>query len=137
MTVAEAVDDFLAARHNLRATSLSKLTYDLAVLSQFHGDLNLQSLTKAHIDRMVRQLVEGGTTTPATPKFPKGRTRKPWGPKAVNKVVSATTRLLEDAHRQGPLPRNVAMGVTRVASSYQSLDTFTPREVNVHTRRGQ
>lgn len=129
LTVAEAVDDYLAARHNLRATSLSKLTYDLAVLSQFYGDLNLQSLTKAHIDRMVRQLVEGGTTTPATPKFPKGRTRKPWGPKAVNKVIAATARLLDDAHRQGFVPRNVAASVTRVASSHQSLDTFTPGEV--------
>lgn len=39
LTVAEAVDDFIAARHNLRATSLSKLTYDLAVLKQFYGDV--------------------------------------------------------------------------------------------------
>lgn len=129
LTVAEAVEDFIAARHNLRATSLSKLTYDLDILKQFHGDLNLQQLTKAHIDRMVRQLVEGGTTTPPTTKFPKGRTRKPWGPKAVNKVIAATARLLEDAHRQGLVPRNVAVGVTRVASSHQSLDTFTPGEV--------
>ncbi|KEF98360.1 hypothetical protein K883_01363 [Mycobacterium sp. TKK-01-0059] len=129
LTVAEAVDDYIAARHNLRATSLSKLTYDLDVLKQFHGDMNLQQLTKAHIDRMVRSLVEGGTTTPGSPKFPKGRTRKPWGPKAVNKVIAATARLLEDAHRQGFVPRNVAVGVTRVASSHQSLDTFTQSEV--------
>ncbi|MGA5543776.1 Arm DNA-binding domain-containing protein [Mycobacterium sp. NPDC051198] len=123
LTVAEAVDDYLAARHNLRATSLSKLTYDLDILKQFHCDLNLQSLTKAHIDQMVTQLVKGGTTTPA------GRTRKPWGPKAVNKVISATARLLEDAHRQGLVPRSVAVGATRVASSHQSLDIFTPGEV--------
>lgn len=129
LTVAEAVDDYIAARHNLRATSLSKLTYDLAVLKQFYGDMQVQQLTKAHIDRMVRQLVEGGTTTPPTSKFPKGRTRKPWGPKAVNKVIAASARLLEDAQRQGLVPRNVAATVTRVASSYESLDTFTPGEV--------
>lgn len=129
LTVGEAVDDYLGARHNLRATSLSKLTYDLNILKQFHGDLNLQSLTKAHIDRMVTQLVKGGTTTPSTKKFPKGRERKPWGPKAVNKVIAATARLLEDAHRQGLVPRNVAAHVDRVASSHQSLDTFTPGEV--------
>lgn len=129
LTVAEAVDDYVAARHNLRATSLSKLTYDLAVLKQFYGALGLQQLTKAHIDRMVRELVAGGTTTPPTEKFPDGRTRKPWGPKAVNKVIAATARLLEDAHRQGFVPRNVAVGVTRVASSHQSLDTFTQAEV--------
>lgn len=129
LTVAEAVDDFIAARHNLRATSLSKLTYDLAILKQFYGDMNLQQLTKGHIDRMVRQLVEGGTTTPATAKFPKGRTRKGWGPKAVNKVIAATARLLEDAHRQGLVPRNVAAHVDRVASAHDTVDTFTPAEV--------
>lgn len=129
LTIAEAIDDYLAARHNLRATSLSKLGYDLAVLKQFYGDMQIQQLTKAHIDRMVRQLVKGGTTTPPTEKFPKGRTRRPWGPKAVNKVIAATSRLLEDAHRQGLVPRNVAVGVTRVASSHQTLDTFTTGEV--------
>ncbi|WP_084042604.1 tyrosine-type recombinase/integrase, partial [Mycobacterium avium] len=113
----------------LPGTAQSKLTYDLNILKQFHGDLNLQSLTKAHIDRMVTQLVKGGTTTPSTKKFPKGRERKPWGPKAVNKVIAATARLLEDAHRQGLVPRNVAAHVDRVASSHQSLDTFTPGEV--------
>ncbi|WP_255032960.1 tyrosine-type recombinase/integrase [Mycobacterium marinum] len=123
------MDEFLAARHNLRPTSLSKLTYDLNVLKQFHGDLNLQSLTKAHIDRMVRQLVEGGTTTPPTTRFPKGRTRKPWGSKAVNKVIAATARFLEDAHRQGLVPRNTAAHVDRVASKHDTLDTFTETEV--------
>ncbi len=78
---------------------------------------------------MVTQLVRGGTTTPATAKFPEGRKRKPWGPKALNKVIAATARILEDARRQGLIPRNVAVGITRVASSHQSLDTFTPGEV--------
>jgi integrase len=78
---------------------------------------------------MVRQLVEGGTTTPATTKFPKGRTRKPWGSKAINRVISATARLLEDAYRQGLVPRNLAASVTRVASSHRSLETFTPGKV--------
>jgi Arm DNA-binding domain len=120
LTVAEAVDDFIAARHNLRATSLSKLTYDLAVLKQFYGDLSLQQLTTAHIDRMVRDLVAGGSTTPPATKFPKGRTRKAWGSKAVNKVIAATARFLEDAHRQGLVPRNVAGHVNRVVTSSSS-----------------
>lgn len=129
LTVSEAVDDFLAARHNLRATSLSKLTYDLNILKQFHGDMSLQQLTKAHVDRMVRELVKGGTTTPPTTRFPKGRTRKAWGPKATNKVLSATARFLEDAQRQGLVPRNVAAHVDRVASKHDTLDTFTETAV--------
>lgn len=123
LTVAEAVDDFIAARHNLRATSLSKLTYDLGVLKQFHGDLKLQELTKAHVDRMVTQLVAGGTTTPA------GRTRKPWGSKATNKVIAATTRLLDDAQKQGLVPRNIAGSMSRVVSSHDEPASFTEAEV--------
>lgn len=129
VTVAEAVDDFVASRHNLRATSLSKLTYDLNILKQFHGDVPLQQLTKAHIDRMVKSLVAGGSMTPPTRKYPKGRTRKAWGSKAVNKVIAATTRLLEDAHRQGLVPRNVAAHVNRVSGGYDEPQSFTETEV--------
>ncbi|WJR33395.1 tyrosine-type recombinase/integrase [Mycobacteroides immunogenum] len=123
LTVGEAVDDFIAARHNLRATSLSKLTYDLGVLKQFYGDVGLQQLTKAQIDRMVMQLVAGGTKTLT------GRTRKPWGPKATNKVISATARLLDDAQKQGLVPRNVAGSMSRVVSSHDEPDAFTEAEV--------
>ena len=61
-----------AGRHKLRATSLSKLAYDLAPLRERHGDLPVQRLTKAHIDALVTDLVAGGTTTA------KGRKRRPW-----------------------------------------------------------
>jgi len=53
--------DYIAGRHNLRATSLSKLVYDLAPLRERHGDLPVQRLTKAHIDALVTDLVAGGT----------------------------------------------------------------------------
>jgi hypothetical protein len=46
LTVAEAADDYLEARHNLRPSSLNKLRYDLATLTSFYGDMALQQLTK-------------------------------------------------------------------------------------------
>lgn len=72
---------------------------------------------------MVKQLVAGGTITPA------GRTRKPWGSKATNKVIAATTRLLDDAQKQGLVPRNIAGAMSRVVSSHDEPDAFTEAEV--------
>lgn len=72
---------------------------------------------------MVKQLVAGGTITPA------GSTRKPWGSKATNKVIAATTRLLDDAQKQGLVPRNIAGAMSRVVSSHDEPDAFTEAEV--------
>lgn len=123
LTVAEAIDAYLDSRHTLRASSLSKLTYDLNVLRQFHGDRSIQSLTKGDIDAMVRKLTQGGTITPA------GRIRRPWGARATNKVIASSARLLEDAKRQGLVARNVAEHVSRVATPHHDMASYTESEV--------
>lgn len=123
LTVAEVIDSYLESRHTLRASSLSKLTYDLDVLRQFYGAKSIQSLTKSDIDKMVKSLTEGGTTTP------KGRVRRPWGSKATNKVIASSARLLEDAKRQGLVARNVAEHVSRVATAHRDMASFTEDEV--------
>ena len=136
VTVEQLCSDYLAGRHNLRATSLSKLEYDLAPLRERHGDLPVQALTKRHIDDLVRDLVAGGTFTA------KGRKRKPWSAAAVNKVTSTVQQVLEDAVEQGVIPRNVAAGVDRVPVPYKAMDTYTPDEVRTllaaaaHDRNG-
>jgi integrase len=136
VTVDQLCADYLAGRHKLRATSLSKLEYDLAPLRERHGDLPVQALTKRHIDDLVRDLVAGGTFTA------KGRKRKPWSAAAVNKVTSTVQQVLEDAVEQGIIPRNVAAGVDRVPVPYKEMDTYTPDEVRTllaaaaHDRNG-
>ena len=47
VTIERVCADYVAGRHNLRATSLSKLAYDLAPLRERHGDLPVQRLAKA------------------------------------------------------------------------------------------
>ena len=81
VTVEQVCANYLAGRHNLRASSRSKLSYDLAPLRERHGLLPVQQLTKHRIDELVADLVAGGTQTA------KGRTRRPWGATAVNKVT--------------------------------------------------
>lgn len=95
VTVERVCADYLASRHKLRTTSLSKLAYDLAPLRERHGGMAVQRLTKAHIDALVTDLPAGGTKTG------KGRTRRPWSAVAVNKTVEAIAMVLADAQRLG------------------------------------
>ncbi|MGV9714465.1 tyrosine-type recombinase/integrase [Rhodococcus pyridinivorans] len=123
ITVEQLCSDYIAGRHNLRATSLSKLEYDLAPLRERHGGKAVQSLTKRHIDDLVKDLLAGGTLTA------KGRKRKPWSAAAVNKVIATVQQVLADAVGQGLIPRNVAAAVDRVPVPYKSMNTYTEAEV--------
>lgn len=123
VTVEQMCAEYVAGRHNLRASSLSKLEYDIAPLRERHGNRQAQKLTKAHIDALVTDLVAGGTVTA------KGRTRRPWSPIAVNKVIATVAQVLDDAREQGIVPKNVAEKVARVSVPDKDVDTYTVAEV--------
>ena len=123
MTVDQVCSDYMRGRHNLRATSLTKLGYDLAPLRERHGDLPVQRLTKSQLDTLVTDLLAGGTLTA------KGRKRRGWSAVAVNKVISSAAQVLADAQRQGVVNRNVAEMVSRVAVPYTEVDTYNVDEV--------
>jgi integrase len=124
LTVDEVCANYIAGRHNMRESSLSKLAYDLAPLRERHGKLAVQKLTKAHIDQLVTDLVAGGTVTA------KGRTRRPWSPVAVNKVIATIDQLLNDALDQKIVTSNVAAKVARVTTVHKDVDTYTTAEVD-------
>ena len=105
--------------------SKAKLAYDLAPLRQRHGLLPVQQLTKRHIDELVADLVTGGTKTA------KGRTRRPWGAVAINKVTQSISMVLADAQRQGWVSRNVAENVDRVEAEHTEVETYTEAEVAI------
>ncbi len=123
MTVRAACENYVAGRHKLRATSKTKLSYDLEPLIERHGDEPVQRLTKTHVDTLVADLLAGGTKTA------KGRTRRPWGAVAINKFTQTVAMVLADAQRQGLVPRNVAEHVDPVAVGHRSVETYTEAEV--------
>jgi integrase len=123
LTVDQLCADYVAGRHKLRATSKSKLEYDLGPLRERYGKLRVQRLTKAHIDTLVADLVAGGTKTA------KGRNRRPWSAPSVNKVIATIEQVLADAKAQGLVGRNAAELVNRVATPHKDLDTYTEAEV--------
>lgn len=119
----EVCADYVAARHNLRESTLAKLAYDLTPLRERHGSMPVQKLTKAHVDKLVADLVTGGTITA------KGRIRRPWSAVAVNKVIVSIDQVLSDAVSQGIVQANVAAKVARVSTVHKDVDTFTVAEV--------
>lgn len=123
ITVEQVCNSYIAGRHNLRESSLAKLAYDLAPLIERHGTLAVQRLTKGHVDKLVTDLVTGGTITE------KGRTRRAWSPVAVNKVIATIDQVLDDALTQGVVQTNVAAKIVRVLSAHQDVPTFTADEV--------
>ncbi|WP_406817392.1 tyrosine-type recombinase/integrase [Mycobacterium sp. M23085] len=123
VTVEQVCAQWLAGRHNLRASSKSKVAYDLAPLRERHGDMAVQRLNRRHIDDLVADLLAGGTKTA------KGRTRRPWGADAVNKVIATIAQVLDDAQRQGLVARNVAEHVDRVNRPHKVVETYTEAEV--------
>jgi integrase len=123
VSVEQVCADYIAGRHKLRRSSLAKLAYDLEPLREQHGSMPVQRLAKAHLDRLVAELLSGGTRTA------KGRIRRPWSAVAVNKVIATIDQVLADAQQQGLVARNVAQNVNRVAQAHKDLNTYTEAEV--------
>jgi hypothetical protein len=108
LTVEIACADYVAGRHNLRESARAKLEYDLGPLRERFGTLPVQRLTKADLDALVADLGAGGSRTA------KGRTRRAWSAVSVNKAIDAWAIMLDDAHQQGLVTRNVAKHVAHV-----------------------
>ncbi|CAM5741968.1 site-specific integrase [Mycolicibacterium aubagnense] len=124
LAVGQMIESYLAGRHDLRATALDKMTYDLQPLKDLFGDVPAQRIVKADIDKLVHDLTKGGTATA------KGRKRRPWSPPSVNKSLQAVAAVFADAVRQGLLARNPAELVKPVPAGYSEVDTYSIAEVD-------
>lgn len=87
------------------------------------GGVEVQTLTKRHIDDLVSALRAGGLPSPT------GKSRKAWSPRSVNYMLGLLTAVLRDQMRQGHVVRNVAELVDRIPADPKPADTFTPAEL--------
>jgi integrase len=124
LTVRQACDDWLAAKHGLKPSTVHGHRTSLTPVTVHLGHIAVQDLTKRHIDDLVATLRAGGGPSPT------GKARKPWKPRTVNYMLSLLTAVLEDQMRQGHLVRNVAALVTRVPSDPKTPRTLTAAEVS-------
>ena len=102
VTLAEACEDWLAAKHGLKPSTLHGHRVNLAAALADLGDVEVQKLTKRHIDDLVTALRAGGLPSPT------GKSRKAWSPRSVNYALGLLTAVLRDQTRQGHVVRNVA-----------------------------
>jgi integrase len=123
VTLAEACEDWLAAKHGLKPSTLHGHRVNLTAALAELGDVEVQKLTKRHIDDLVTALRAGGLPSPT------GKSRKGWSPRSVNYMLGLLTAVLRDQMRQGHVVRNVAELVDRIPADPKPADTFTPAEL--------
>ncbi len=123
ITLAEACEDWLAAKHGLKPSTLHGHRVNLAAAIAELGEIEVQKLTKRSIDDLVTKLRNGGLSSPT------GKARKPWSPRSINYMLGLLTAVLKDQMRQGHAVRNVAELVDRIPADPKPADTFTPAEL--------
>lgn len=119
LTVDQACEQWLALKHSLKPTTLAGHRSKLAALRDELGQLEIQKLSKAHLDDLVGRLRRGEVA---------GRKKK-WTPRSCNYLLYTATAVLDDQVKQGNVVRNVARLVDRVASNPRKYRTLTADEM--------
>jgi hypothetical protein len=128
VTVEQLAADWLASLHNTRPTTVNGYTYLLAPLREQHGNLAVQKLTRPDLDKLLIALRDGGTLTG------KGRARRPWSARSLNKSVDCWRALLDYGIERRELPRNVAAAMRKVPRTRNEPATYTPHEIRLVLR---
>ena len=86
MTLAEACEDWLAAKHGLKPSTLHGHRVVLAAALAELGNTEVQKLTKRHIDDLVTALRAGGLPSPT------GKSRTASSPRSANYMLGCLLR---------------------------------------------
>jgi integrase len=118
ITVAQAIDTWLSGRRNLRPSTRRCYADSLRLISKPLGHIQVQTLSKAHLDALVTDLLDHGRRIGNTQ-------RKGLSARSVNQALMLLGSVLEDAVRQGTLSRNVAKLVERPDHRRHEMSTWT------------
>ncbi len=105
-TVRQVVDEWVVSKHNLKASTLLGHKSKLSAVTDELGEVEVQKLSKAHLDDLVKRLRAGEVEG-----------RSAWSPRSVNYMLSIFTSALESELKQGNVVRNVAALVERMDES--------------------
>ncbi|MCZ4536965.1 site-specific integrase [Gordonia terrae] len=118
LTVTQAIDGWLAAKHRLKPSTKRSHTTGLAPVRDELGDTLVQQLTKRDIDTLVGRLRAGEVDG-----------RRKWSARSVNHMLGLLTAVLEDQQRQGHVVRNVARLVDRIPAERPEMKTLTQAQM--------
>jgi integrase len=116
-TVDEHLTEWLDGRRNVRESTRANYVHALKPVREQLGHIELQKLTKGHVDRLVTGLLATGRRV--------GNVGKPLSPRTVTLTLTVLGMALEDAVKQGVLVRNVARLVDRPAQQKRETATWT------------
>ena len=117
-TVTEAIDKWLDGRRNLRPSTQRNYRDSLRLVSDRLGHIQVQKLTKAHLDQLVTDLLANGRRIGNVQ-------RQGLSPRSVNQALTLLGSVLDDAVKQGTLIRNVATMVERPHQVKKDMNTWT------------
>jgi integrase len=118
VTVAEVMDTWLAGKRNLRPGTKRTYTDQLAHARDRIGHVQIQKITKAHIDDMATKMLAGGRRI--------GNIRtKALSARTVNATLITLSAVFEDALKQGVIGRNVVKLVDRPGQTKTEMQTWT------------
>lgn len=113
LTVEQACAEWLKSKHALEEGSVNGYEIWLRPLRKWYGDLELQQLSKAHLDEAVRRLRAGGDWR-----------KTPWAARTVNGMLQAITAVLDDRMKQGHIIRNVGHLIDRLPDETEERKTY-------------
>jgi integrase len=122
MTVAQAIDKWLAGRRNLRPSTQRDYADSLRLVSDRLGNVQLQKLSKSHLDALVDELKVSGRRSGDIYQTPG------LSPASINHMLGRLSSVLEDAVRQGTLSRNVAKMMERLHRTKKEMETWTAEQ---------
>ena len=117
-TVDTAIEDWIASKHRIKATTRRGYKVTLQVVRDQLGTIELQKLTKRDIDDLVTALRAG-----------KVEGRKKFSPRSVNQMLGLLIQVLATEQRQGHVVRNVAELVDKVPADPKKFRTLTEKEI--------
>lgn len=126
VTVADHVDAWLAGKRDIRPNTLRNYTDATKPIVRDLGGLELQQLTKAHIDKFL-----GGLTR---------RDGQPYSTDSARLVLAVLRQVTKDAHRQGIIARDPAEFVEPPKAkrrTSEELDVWTREEANLFRKHAE
>jgi integrase len=119
-TVGYHLEQWLAGRRRLRKRTVSSYRDSLKPVMEKLGSLELQKLSKAHLDRLIEKLLTSGRRVNS-----KGTALSPT---TVARTITVLATALDDAMKQGLVLRNVARLVDKPTGAKKEMRTWTADE---------
>jgi integrase len=118
LTVDQACEAWLASKHSLKPSTLRGHRVSLQPVRDELGVIEVQKLTKAHLDTLVGRLRRGEVEG-----------RRAWSARSCNYMLYLVRTVLDDQVKQGHVVRNVAALVDRVSGDAKAFRTLSQAEM--------